>query len=370
MHARQGQRQGSAMRLGLRAAAVAALLACAAGSVYAGSEERKGTGGATELRLPVGPRGSALGGTVVSDVTGVEAMFWNPAGLGSLERTQAMFTHTEYFAGMNLNYAGVAMHVGGVGTLGFQAKVLSIGDVIVTTEDAPEGTGEITSPNFSVLGVSWGRRFTDRVLFGATVNYVNERILNTSAQGLALDLGVQYFTGWHGLKFGVAMKNFGPAMHFEGPDFETNIQPPGSDPTSSNRTFRTTSADFEMPSYFSLSASYDLFTSDEHRFAVLGSFQNNNFVGDNLQGGAEWAYRDIVALRGSYFASVRSQEDPLTGDSSTELGSGDDLYSGLALGAGVRVPLGGTTHLGVDVAWRSVREFFDDTVELGAKLGF
>jgi len=31
---------------------------------------------------------------------------------------------------------------------------------------------------------------------------------------------------------------------------------------------------------------------------VLSSFQNNNFVGDNLGGGAEWTYRKMFALRG------------------------------------------------------------------------
>ena len=41
---------------------------------------RRGTDGALELQLPVGARGSALGGSVASDVTGVEGIFWNPAG--------------------------------------------------------------------------------------------------------------------------------------------------------------------------------------------------------------------------------------------------------------------------------------------------
>src|SRR5262245_29586236 len=42
---------------------------------YAGSDGRKGTAGASELQIPVGARSTALGGTVVSDVTGIEAMF-------------------------------------------------------------------------------------------------------------------------------------------------------------------------------------------------------------------------------------------------------------------------------------------------------
>ena len=67
------------------------------------------------------------------------------AGLAGLQKTEATFSHTQYFADQKLNYAAVGTNLGGFGTLGFNAKILSIGDVIVTTEDAPEGTGEIAT---------------------------------------------------------------------------------------------------------------------------------------------------------------------------------------------------------------------------------
>src|SRR5262245_33397576 len=219
-------RSSGVLRLRFLAIGLVAISSLSPGLAQAGSEERKGTGGALELRLPVGPRGSALGAPVVADVSGIEATFWNPAGLGALEHPAVLFTHTNYIADMNLNYAAVAMKLGDFGSLGFHAKVLDIGDVIETTEDAPEGTGVIISPTFTTLGMTWGRRFTDRVLFGATVNYITETVLNTSARGVGIDLGVQYVTGWRGLRFGVAMKNFGPSMHFSGEDFNATFRPP------------------------------------------------------------------------------------------------------------------------------------------------
>src|SRR5262245_60561432 len=78
------------------------LLALCASTGWAGSNDRLGTGGATELLIPVGPRGTALGPSVASDINGVESIYWNPAGLGGMEHTEAMFTHTEYFAGMSV----------------------------------------------------------------------------------------------------------------------------------------------------------------------------------------------------------------------------------------------------------------------------
>ena len=355
-------------RLVVRVLVALALLTCAAAPAFAGSDERKGTGGALELRLPVGPRGTALGGSVVSDASGIDALFWNPAGLATIQRTEAMFSHTQYFADMKLNYAAIGTHLG-FGTLAFNAKVLSIGDVIVTTEDAPDGTGEILSPHFAVLGGSFARQFTDRVMFGLTTNFVSERIRNASATGVSFDFGVQYLTGYHGLRFGMAMKNFGKSMGYSGDDFDVNVQPPGTDPTSSNRTLAFSSATFEQPSFFNLSAAYDLMKDANQRLVAMGSFQNNNFVGDSYTGGAEWSYKETFALRGSWFGSVSTPLDPVTGESSTDFKSGDDMYNGFAFGAGAQVKTG-ETKLGVDMAWKSVRNFFDDTIEVALRLTF
>lgn len=364
-HAREDRNM---MHLVVRATVVLALLVCAATPVFAGSDERKGTGGALELRLPVGPRGTALGSAVVGDATGIEALFWNPAGLATIERTEATFSRTNYFADMKLNYAAVGTHLG-IGTLAFNAKVLSVGDVIVTTEDAPEGTGEILSPTFSVLGMSYARQFTDRVMFGLTTNFVNERIRSASATGISFDFGVQYMTGYRGLRLGMAMKNFGPSMRFGGDDFNVNLRPPDTDPTASNRTLSFNSANFEQPSFFTLGATIDVMKNADSRFALMTAFQNNNFVGDNYSGGAEWSYKNTFALRGSWYGSVTNPINAVTGEQTTEMKSGDDLYNGYAFGAGAQVKTGDTT-LGVDVAWKSVRQFFDDTLEVALKLTF
>src|SRR5438128_2402260 len=262
--------EGRVSRRIARVLGLLALLALCATTGWAGSNDRLGTGGATELLIPVGPRGTALGPAVASDINGVESIYWNPAGLGGLERTEVLFTHTEYFAGMSVNYAAVAARVGGFGTLGLSAKALSIGDVIVTTEQAPEGTGEILDPTFAVLGASWGRAFTDRVTFGLNLNYVTEKVQSVGASGVALDFGVQYNTGWRSLALAMTVKNLGSSMQFDGDNLDISVQPPGSEPSSSNRVVRFTTTSFEMPSYFTLAANYDLYRLSRSSVQVRG----------------------------------------------------------------------------------------------------
>src|SRR5258708_1359693 len=232
-----------------------------------------GTRGASELVIPVGPRASAVGPSVTSDVSGAEATYWNPAGLAGLQGTEALFSHTQYFADMKVNYAAVAARAGNLGVLGFSAKVLSVGEVIVTTEQAPDGTGETFNPTFSVLGMSWAKAFTDRVNFGLTLDLVNEHIQSMTSNGIALDFGVQYTTGWRGLKFGMVMKNVGSSMSFSGDNLDVSVLPPGAEPAASNRILSFSRAAFEMPSYFTLAGSYELIRTSASALQIRGAFQ-------------------------------------------------------------------------------------------------
>jgi hypothetical protein len=337
---------------------------------HAGSSRRVGTDGAPELGIPIGPRSIALGGSVTSDVTGLESIYWNPAGLGTIERAEVSFSHQPYIADLKVNNASIGTKVGGFGVLAFSVKVLSIGDVFVTTEEAPEGTGEVLTPTFSVLGLSWGRQFTDRVRFGMTANYVSESIANNTAHGLAFDFGAQYDTGYHGFKIGMVVKNIGTSMEYSGPGFEELLTPPDSDPTASGRIFSSSSASFEMPSYFQLGLSYDLLSNAQHHLVAVGAFQNNNFSGDELRGGVEWNYRRMFALRGSYFGSFTGHIDPATADETSTFHAGDDIYTGVALGGGVNLRYGEKGLLGVDVAWRPVSSLFEDVVDVGLRIVF
>jgi hypothetical protein len=365
------QMEGTMARFVLRALVLTALLGLAAAPALAGSEGRKGTAGALELRIPVGARGTALGGAVASDISGVEAMFWNPAGLANVTGTDAMFSHQNYFADMKLNYAGVASKVGDFGVIGLSVKVLSIGDIYVTTEQAPDGTGEILTPTFAVLGGSWARQFTDRVNFGGTVSYVSENVASNTANGVAFDFGVQYMTDWHGFRLGMVIKNYGTSMSYSGPGFEVSVLDPNQDPNAGPHKLTYDGTSFEMPSYISLSSSYNIVQSSRARLTALAAFQNNNFSGDNLRGGLEWNYRDMFALRGSYFGSFNGTIDPATGEETFAFDGGDDLYEGWALGAGLGTKFGTASTVGVDFAYRPVKDgLFDDTYELGVHLKF
>jgi hypothetical protein len=321
---------------------VVAAVALHAGLAWAGTQERLGTGGASELRIPVGARSVGLAWSNVGSVTGAEALFGNPAGLAAGEnRTEVLFSYSRYIADMNLNYLALSQKLGDFGTLGFAAKVLSIGDIIRTTETAPDGTGDVFRPTLSTFSVTFAKSLTDRVNFGGTIDYVSESVLQTKAGGVAFDFGFQYDTGLHGVRLGMAMKSFGGSQQFGGADFETNQQFPQDDPQAANRTVALTSAEFELPSLFAGGASWPVLQG-VNSLTLHGLYQSNSFGVDEFRVGGEYLWHKDFAARVGYKATSNK----------------DDLF-GLSYGVGVRAPFGGSSMF-IDYAGQTVSDFFGD----------
>jgi len=336
----------------------AALLALAA-NANAGGLDRLGTSGAQELRIPVGAASTAIGGSTVALGNGIGNMFYNPASLAAIDENQALVSYSTYLADSKVNYGAVSTKIGSQGNLAFSVKVLNIGDIIVTTEAAPEGTGEILNPNFAVLGVTYGRRMTDRVLLGVSGAFVSEKVAELSANGFAVDLGVQYDTGWRGLRFGFAMKNVGPDMQFTGANLEQRITVPGDDPSAQPHVVRLQSASFEIPSYLQIGVSYDLAMGEARHATLFGAFQGNNFSTDEYRVGAEIPIGDRLALRGGYVGQLAINEEDR---------QQDYLYS-YTYGAGFNFKLG-DRPFAIDWAGTHVGEFFDDNQQVSLSIEF
>ncbi|PIU45828.1 MAG: hypothetical protein COS95_01755 [Ignavibacteriales bacterium CG07_land_8_20_14_0_80_59_12] len=322
---------------------VLALVLTATDAVASG-RNRSGTAGAQELLIPVGARGISLSGTYIGGFTGLDAIYYNPAGLSRMTNsTQAMFSHTSYMADIGIEYGGVGAKFG-FGTVALTLKSISFGDIPVTDELNPDGTGATYSPTFTVLGFTYSRDLTDRITVGATFNYVHEGIMSTTANGFAANAGVQYngVGGVPGLKLGVALKNLGLDMQFDGADLFRVMQAQGTlrDPALA----KVEAATFQLPSLLEVGLSYDYTPMENSRLSLAGMYQNNNYSDDEYRLGLEYAYNDMFFLRGSY--------------SLTQAGSTDEfkILYGPGFGAGIHYNAGGV-DLTLDYAYQSLKLF-------------
>jgi hypothetical protein len=344
-----------------RSAFVLAILLLCALSVLAGNKNRIATAGAQELLIPVGARGIAMGGSTLASITGVEAIFYNPAGVArSLSDVDASFSTMSYIGDINVSYAAVAVKAGSIGTIGLSLKSLGFGDIPVTTEFFPDGTGEMYSPSFVNIGLTYSNLVSDRVSVGTTATVVSEKIMSTSASGLAFNVGIQYAgLGLPGLSLGVAIKNVGTQMKFEGSNLlhQGTINDAERNANPNSYTVNTTA--FDLPTSIEIGLAYAYKVNDKNILTVAGNFQNNNFADDEYKVGAEYMFENMLFVRGGYSFAPQADNDP-TGVTS--------YIFGYTFGAGVAIDLGGL-EARVDYGYRYVK-YFEGKNVFTVSLGF
>lgn len=306
-------------------------------------EDRAGTAGFKFLNVAPDPRGAALGETVAASGADATAFFWNPAlaaktvvGDGDLALGAA---HTAYHAEIALNYAAALYNWRGF-ALGLSVFTLDAGEMEVTTETQPFGTGETFGFVDLAAGLTVSQSLTDLFSYGVTLKYVRESTYDVTTQTGLVDLGVSYAVGTTGARLGVAIRNFGLNGHPSGEVAVTN--PDGS-----------TSAldDFEQitpPTTFLLGIAYDLFrTSDQHALTLLGQLTNPNDNAERFDVGAEYTWNDLLVVRGGYQMGVEEATLPSLGFGVIVPGIGPRLR--LDYGFSHRDVLGSVHRVGLDV---------------------
>ncbi len=346
------------------AVGVCILLLFAVAIATAGGDNRTGTNAAPELLIPVGARDIGMGGASAATTTGIDAIYWNPAGLARADKgAAAMFSHMSYFADMSVNYFAVSSTFGSFGTLGFSIKSLAIGDIAVTTEDYPDGTGAFISPTFVTVGGTYSRMLAENIGIGVTANLITERIDRVSSTGLAFSAGVQYMNlgEVNGLDIGVVIKNIGPQMQYDG----TGLLRQGEVGSNRQGYYKVVAGSFELPSTIEIGAAYNVKFDEESSGILTGVFQNNNFTVDEYKVGAEYSYKKMFFARGGYDFAQSTTDNGLTETSGVD--ETTYLY-GATAGVGVRTNLG-DVDLSLDYAYRAMK-FLSGNHVVTLKLGF
>jgi len=343
--------QGVKMKITVRILVIMAVFLIGVDSAFAGGGSRNGTGGAVELLIPVGAPGIALAGSNVATATGLDALFWNPAGVAHMTSSAtATFSSMNYIADIGVEYGAVAANFEGFGVVSLDIKSLNIGEIPITTNVQPDGTGQTYKPQFLTAGASYSRLLTDRVAIGLTFNYISETIAQVSATGFAFNAGIQYnnLGDINGLDFGLVVKNIGPAMTYSGSGLLVQASPTGStqDPTGAfNRPpsfYSINAASFDMPSSFDIGLGYTPKIDEMNSVTLSGTYENNNYSGDLYNIGGQYGFENTFFARVGYSWSPKNQD-------------ADYIY-GLTAGAGINYNLGGVT-VDLDYAYRATKYF-------------
>ncbi len=332
-------------------------------SSFAGNKDRIGEAGATQLNINPWASSSALANSGTANVTGVEALSLNVAGLAFINKTEISLCRTTWLSGSGINIStlGFAQKIGESSVLGINVSSMSFGDIEITTVNLPEGGKLGTfSPSLMNLGLSFAKAFSNSIYGGMTVRLINEQITNAGSRGVALDAGIRYVTGLHDrIKFGISLRNVGPKLKYTGDGFSQRVIYNGIETTVEQR-----SQGFELPALLNIGGSYDFHLGERmdslskkmksmHILTLSGNFLSNSFGKDQFMIGTEYGFKDLVKFRLGY---AFEQGASIQTDQSKDL---TNAYKGPSGGLGMKLPLNkiSGSFFGIDYSYRPTVSF-------------
>lgn len=278
------------------------ILLAVTGNHFAQSVAKTGTTAASFLEIPVGAKAIGMGGAYVSLANDASSLFWNPAGITSVEKYEVLFSHTNWIAETSFDYAGLVIPLGSLGNIGLSLTSFSMDDMKVRTIEKPEGTGEYFSAGDIAIGISYSRNLSDRFSIGFTGKYIQQRIWHMSASAFAIDAGTKFRTDlFGGMIIGASILNFGTPMQISGRDSRYFISVDKTKLGSNDQIPSNIEMDsWDLPLTFQIGVSTNAINTENYRLTVAADaiHPNNEYESMNL--GFEAAFKNFIFLRGGY----------------------------------------------------------------------
>ncbi len=294
--------------------------------------QKTGTTGFVFLEIPVTPRYTALGEVGITlPNAGSEGLFINPALIaGHSRRQDLLFTYSQWYVDISQQALAYTYHHPIMGTFGIQALYFDYGSMEKTVNPTANQTGSYISlgtfsANSMLVGLSFGRHLTDKFAFGSSIKYAREKIDHYDTDNFMVDIGFLYYTGFHSLRIGAFLQNFG---------LETKYA----------------IEKFKMPQLLKLGLSAEVWgeLADPYHATVLIEAVHPNDADERIHVGSEWLLADILALRAGYKFGYQNE--------------------GFTTGFGLRWNLSGH-YLYADFSWMN-HEYLENTLRYSLRWEF
>lgn len=176
------------------------------------SSDAAGATGAQFLELPVGARAIAMGsaaGAVVDDAT---ALYYNPAGLAGIQRTNLALMHASYFGDISYQFGALALQLPNRNVLALGLQYLSPGS-LDKVDKTGNPTGGSLDPYDLAATVAYARRMEGLGLdVGVAGKYITSRV-DKAAHTAAMDAGARLRLS-NAITLAGSMANFGKGLKY------------------------------------------------------------------------------------------------------------------------------------------------------------
>lgn len=285
---------------------------------------KSGTAGYQFLKIGVGAQQIGMGEAVSSTVNDAAAAFWNPGGLGWLERRQVFAHYSSWLLDSKHSALALAFPFKSL-RISFNLMSLTVNEFQETTVDDPLGTGRMVDAGDFMVGLAVARKFTDRLSIGAQMKFVQERLDDVTFSNLLFDVGTIYYTGFRDIRLSFTFQHF------------------GADKTVFDQKFK-------MPLLFRIGAADNIIKNDQVRLTAAVDLAHPTDNKEWVNFGLELELLKAFALRGGY--RLNTDESNLT------------------LGAGLTSPNLGGFQPKFDYAYSSFGDIFGNIHRISVSLFF
>ena len=330
------------------------------GGGTAGSGMRNGTAGASALLIPQGAS-YLTGGGAVATARGIGAAYWNPAGvIRAISSFETSFSNRTYIADMSVLFAGASMR-SGKNAFAITIRSIDVGEIPVTTVFEPDGTGEKFSPSNLTAGLTFSHRLSVKTSMGISVNSSTEGFRRVKGTALTVDAGVQHtdFLNVSGFDVGVAVRNFGRPMRFDGSGLL--IKAVAIDSDRLTQFYKVQAAEAGVPILFELGASYSI----GNLINVSGSYESNNFEQDKLKLMGSYTLPGLLTVRAGFLTdmeTVEFEDDPETNTVNENKAEIENIFGGVSFGGSLYLQKYLGINASIDYAYIPAKYFDGNTV--------
>ena len=170
---------------------------------------RVGTSAFSFLKINVGARAVGMGGAFTGLADDESALYYNPAGIASLEGKRFIAGYHNYFVDLQSGFVGYIQQLNERQFIAGYINYLNYGDFIKTDELGNVDPGGNFSGGDLLLAATFAMKYNDQIMFGASAKFIYEKLESYSATGAAFDLGGKYTSDRGRYQAGIAVQNLG-----------------------------------------------------------------------------------------------------------------------------------------------------------------
>jgi len=183
--------------------AVAAIFVC---SYWSEAEKGKGGVPGAFLSWGAGARSLAMGKAFVAISDDASATYWNPAGLGNVERQEAMMLHTMLWAGTSYDFMSYIRPLTNLGAVGLSLVRLYTGG-FEGYDIYNERTTSFSDDQMAVT-MSMGKKLLKTLSIGANFKYLKHTLAGFTNSSFLVDMsGLYTIPGVPDLTVGLNLQN-------------------------------------------------------------------------------------------------------------------------------------------------------------------